>query len=242
MNATFQTKLPYKEYLDQFAAYFSMLARRLFVDLYIRKQPQNILKKEYIGKYGLTARQFNSLVFAIAGIVTSYAELVKLRIAELETKVAYLGKWIEKQEAKLQKLKGRCEPKAILKRKRLLFKLHQKRRRLRNLRHILAKLKKVEAHKTLHICFGGRELFKKQFHLAENGYLCHSDWLYAWEEARNSQFFGTPSQAWSFWRSESLRRVRPNQPPVSSVAPVLVTIPVKCTQRTIQAVGRPVTP
>nr|OZC13354.1 hypothetical protein SPSIL_55140 [Sporomusa silvacetica DSM 10669] len=34
---------------------------------------------------------------------------------------------------------------------------------------------------------------------------------------------------------------RPNQPPVSSVAPVLVTMPVKCTQRTAQTVGRTVT-
>ena len=189
MEATYQTKLSYNEYLDKYAAYFAALARRLFVDMFIRKKPQNNLKKEFIRQYGLTARQFNSLVYSIIGIVSSYNEVLKIRIQELEGKIAHLEKWLTKQEVKLKKLRGRSEAKAIMKRKRLLFKLHQKRRRLRNLKHMLQKLQKLEAGKTPHICFGGRNLFQKQFHLAENGYLCHSDWLSDWRDARSNQFF-----------------------------------------------------
>jgi len=198
MEATFQTKLPYIEYLDVYAAYFSMLARRLFVDLLIHNKSQNNLKKEYMRKYGLTARQFNSLIYSIKGIGASYVELLRIRIEELEEKIAYLEQWIAKQETKLKKIKDRTEEKAIRKRKRLLFKLHQKRRRLRNLKHILAKLKKAEANKELHICFGGRDLFTKQFHLEKNGYLCHSEWRQDWKEARNNQFFVVGSKDETF--------------------------------------------
>ena len=189
MEATFQTKLPDNEYLDKYAAYFSGLARKLFVDLFIRKKPQNKLKKAYIKNYGLTARQFNSLVYAIKGIAQSYTELLKLGITELKAKIALLEKWLAKQEAKLAKLKNRPEPKAVKKRRKLRFKVHQKKRRLRNLRHQLDKLTKTAADKKIRICFGSRKLFAKQFHLQENSYFFHNDWLNDWRETRDSQFF-----------------------------------------------------
>ncbi|MFH4338284.1 hypothetical protein WAJ35_23160, partial [Acinetobacter baumannii] len=39
------------------------------------------------------------------------------------------------------------------------------------------------------ICFGGRRLFRRQFHLAENGYHDHAAWLAEWRRARANQFF-----------------------------------------------------
>jgi len=39
------------------------------------------------------------------------------------------------------------------------------------------------------LCFGSRKLFCAQFHLAENGFASHDDWLRAWREARSNAFF-----------------------------------------------------
>ena len=39
------------------------------------------------------------------------------------------------------------------------------------------------------ICFGSKALFKKQFHLEQNGYSSHSQWQRDWQDVRQSQFF-----------------------------------------------------
>ena len=43
------------------------------------------------------------------------------------------------------------------------------------------------------ICFGGRALFRKKFHLEENGFESHGDWLRSWRERRSSQFYAVGS-------------------------------------------------
>ncbi|WP_315922349.1 IS200/IS605 family accessory protein TnpB-related protein [Mesorhizobium sp. SP-1A] len=64
--------------------------------------------------------------------------------------------------------------------------LHQNKRRLGNLRDKLD----VEQVKFSNpsICFGTKKLFKAQYHLEENGFKDHKEWLKAWREARNRHF------------------------------------------------------
>ncbi|BDG60475.1 IS200/IS605 family accessory protein TnpB-related protein [Caldinitratiruptor microaerophilus] len=75
----------------------------------------------------------------------------------------------------------------VERRQRVRFRLHQKNRRLAMLR---ARLEAAENHQgPPSLCFGSRKLFRAQFHLAENGYASHDEWLQAWRKARSDSFF-----------------------------------------------------
>ncbi|KST67458.1 IS200/IS605 family element transposase accessory protein TnpB [Mastigocoleus testarum] len=41
----------------------------------------------------------------------------------------------------------------------------------------------------MHICFGSRKLFNAQYHLEENGYSSHEEWLEDWRKKRSGRFY-----------------------------------------------------
>ena len=67
--------------------------------------------------------------------------------------------------------------------------VHQKRRRLGNLRGRLAALESDIAGDKVRLCFGSKELWRKQHHLEANGYASHEEWLADWRDARSGEFF-----------------------------------------------------
>ena len=50
-------------------------------------------------------------------------------------------------------------------------------------------LKQLENTKRLKICFGSRKLLNAQYHLEENNYKSHSDWLQDWQKKRSGRFY-----------------------------------------------------
>ena len=50
-------------------------------------------------------------------------------------------------------------------------------------------LNKLESTARLHICFGSRKLFNAQYHLEENGYSSHEEWLEDWRKKRSGRFY-----------------------------------------------------
>src|SRR5690606_39013798 len=138
-------------------------------------------KREYIGRYGITARHFNALAIELKAKVKAAEEahrnhLVNLRgqIQSTERAIAKL----QKQEKALASGKGRwaaLPPEERAKRRRRVrFRLHQKKRRLAMLR---ARLEAAEARAgSPPICFGSRRLFHRQFHLEANGFASHDAW------------------------------------------------------------------
>ena len=67
--------------------------------------------------------------------------------------------------------------------------VHQKNRRLANLRHRLVGLEADIAEGLVRLCFGSRRLWRKQHHLEQNGYHSHEEWLQDWQDARSNEFF-----------------------------------------------------
>ena len=67
--------------------------------------------------------------------------------------------------------------------------VHQKRRRLGNLPGRLAVLESDIAGDKVRLCFGSKELRRKQHHLEANGYASHEEWLADWRDARSGEFF-----------------------------------------------------
>ena len=188
------------QYFEEMGRLFGSLERRLFVDWHILGRGWSELKKEYQVKYGITARQFNSLFNSVAGKVSSVAEVLKYRETTLKGQIESVEKFIKEKERtaknarkrlKQKKVKqGSAEWEAIVRKlARLKFVLHQKKRRLRNLRHKLAGVQQDMKRGKYRICFGGRKLLRAQHNLEANEYRDHAEWAKAWREMRSSSFF-----------------------------------------------------
>ncbi|PZN09262.1 MAG: transposase [Bacillota bacterium] len=197
MQATFQTKIQDRSVypaLDAIAALYGRLLRRLFVDLYVHRRPLSECKQQYISRHGMTARQFNALATELQGKVKAAEESHRHHQANLRRQIQATERAIaklHKQEKALAAGKGRwaalSPAERAERRRRVRFRLHQKKRRLAMLR---ARLETAKARTGLpSICFGSRRLFHRQFHLEVNGFASHDEWRKAWRDARSQSFF-----------------------------------------------------
>ncbi len=174
--------------LAGYANRFNLVARHLAVDMAREKRNGASFKNGYLRRFAVTARQFNAVRSHVEGLAENRAENLKHQENILSEKVTAIQKLLPRIERQIVRERG----KAIVDRKRLNRlenRLHQKKRKLRNLlerqSHVIEDL-----HRPMGtgICFGGRKLFGKQHHLAENGYQDHEEWLSDWRAARSTQF------------------------------------------------------
>ena len=157
--------------LSAYAALYGRVQRRLFADL-AAGRPSASLKNEYLGRYGMPARMFNAVRVSLEGRVASVNEQQKLRLGDLQRRIARAGQQIADAAEH-----GR------------LGQVHQKKRRLANLRHRLSALEADIAAGRMRLCFGSKRLWRKQRHLADNGCGSHQEWLRDWWDARSDEFF-----------------------------------------------------
>ena len=157
--------------LAAYAGLYGRVQRKLFADVAAGRRAIS-LKSAYVERYGIPARMFNALRVSLEGKVASAREAQKLhrdtlrhRISRAEGQISDAGK------------QGRWQ------------QVHQKRRRLGNLRGRLAVLESDIAGDKVRLCFGSRRLWRKQHDLKANGYTSHEEWLADWEDARKGEFF-----------------------------------------------------
>ncbi len=169
---TYQTRLVLDENLSRilssFAATMGKIERTLFADLQ-RSKDVSQLKSDYIKRFEITARQFNSVRVQVEGKIDSVKELHKNHMAELSQRIDSL-------EKKIPTIKNEQTR-------------HQKNRRLSQLKKKLSDLKEDEASGKVRICFGSRKLFRAQFNLQENGYNSREEWKDEWQESRKNHIF-----------------------------------------------------
>jgi IS605 OrfB family transposase len=158
--------------LRVFAEYFSKLGRRLFADIAASQKP-NDLKSDYIARYQISARHFNSLRVLIEGKIASIKarqpEIIveqKDRIRSLDKKISHLSKKEGKEKI-----------------------VHQKKRRLHTMQDNLKNLEADRKEGIVRLCFGSRKLFRAQFDLEANGYQDHEAWKKDWKMSRSRELF-----------------------------------------------------
>ena len=180
LPATYQTRIGHfqgidrragEDLLSDYAHLYGRIERRLFADM-AAGRPASSLKSDYLERYRIPARLFNSVRVSLEGKMASVREQQKLRAEELGRRIA----WAERQMSQ-----GGPDVRRDW--------LHQKRRRLGNLRDRLEKLEGDIADGRVRLCFGSRRLWRKQHHLAANGYASHQEWLEDWQSARSDEFF-----------------------------------------------------
>ena len=180
MKSTFQSRI--WEYVDigrgagdaalaAYAELYGRVERRLFSDVAAGRSATS-LKSEYLRGYGIPARMFNGVRVSLEGKAASVREVMKLRADDLERR-------IRRAERQIAAAADRGQSGQV----------HQKRRRLGNLKMRLAALEADIAADRVRICFGSKRLWRKQHHLEANGYGSHQEWLRDWRDARSDEFF-----------------------------------------------------
>ena len=178
--ATYQTRVSGYVGLDREAGdaalatcaeLYGQVERKLFAEVAAGRSAAP-LKRDYIREHGIPARLFNAVRVSLDGKVSAVRAAQRLRVDGLERRIAQ-GEW---QVGKAEE-QGRWQ------------QVHQKRRRLANLKSKLAVLQADIAAGRVRLCFGSRRLWRKQQHLEQNGYASHAEWLRDWRDARSDEFF-----------------------------------------------------
>ena len=173
MQRTYETRLPGDPNRDPFLAAYADLYEHAERTLFARLcagEPLAALKRAFLVRFGLTARQFNAVAATLRGKVSSIEERRPDLIENLERRIARAKKVLKQ-----------------IPRGATLY--HQKRRRLGVLEQRVQVLRADEKSGRIRLCFGSRKLFRAQFALEANGYASHQEWLTHWRTSRSNQFF-----------------------------------------------------
>ena len=139
------------------------------------------IEKSLQSKYQVDSTTVRNVYHDLKGKHKSIKELRKNQVKDLKSTIKSI------QSAILKRLK-----KKNLDEKDRFF-IHQKKRRLIIKQHKLKELK----NKDISLCFGTKKLFKAQYHLEENGYIIHDEWLADWRAARVSSFMMVGAKTYS---------------------------------------------
>ena len=178
--ATYQTRVSSYVGLDReagdaalatYAELYGQVERKLFAEVAAERSAAP-LKSDYIREHGIPARLFNAVRVSLDGKVSAVRAAQRLRVDSLERRIAPGERQVAKAEEQ-----GRWQ------------QVHQKRRRLANLKSKLAVLQADIAPGRVRLCFGSKRLWRKQHHLEANGYGGHEEWLRDWQDARSNEFF-----------------------------------------------------
>ena len=176
MMLTYQTRLlldeKKMEILLEYAYLFNKVERCLYAET-VKGKASSSCKSSFLKQYGITARQFNACRVSLEGKIAACQSCQEQNAISLQQKIETLDKKIV----------------SLGKKKDKQFSLHQKKRRKNLLITRLEAIKSDIKEKRVHLCFGGKKLFRKQFYLEENGYSSHEEWKQVWEDKRNSEFF-----------------------------------------------------
>ena len=178
--ATYQTRVSGYVGLDRaegdaalatYAELYGQVERKLFAEVAAGRSAAP-LKSDYIREHGIPARLFNAVRVSLEGKVSAVRAAQRLRVDSLERRIAPGERQVAKAEEQ-----GRWQ------------QVHQKRRRLANLKSKLAVLQADIAAGRVRLCFGSKRLWRKQHHLEANGYASHEEWRRDWRDARSNEFF-----------------------------------------------------
>ena len=157
--------------LSAYAALYGKVQHKLFA--VVAAGGSAVSKKsEYIEEHGIPARLFNAARITLDGKVSAVRESQLLQLDSLGRRVSRA----ERQVAEAAE-PGRWQ------------QVHEKRRRLANLKFRLSVLAADLVAGRVRLCFGSKKLWRRQYDLEANGYASHEEWLQEWREVRSNEFF-----------------------------------------------------
>ena len=141
------------------------------------------------GKFGVDKRTANSIIKEAVGRRRMQFALYEYQIEALGDKVSGLRKSCDSVLAKINGFKTRLDDltdSEWKKYKNLKHSLYHKRNRINKYSNTIKRLEDRVSKRKVGVCFGTRELFKKQYNLKQNGYSSHDDWYRDFRLKRDS--------------------------------------------------------
>ena len=92
--------------IEKLLHFNSHVRNHLFVDAVLLKKPLNPLKQQYLKKYGISGRLYNSIFILLEGQTEAVKELTKLNIETSKQKIKSLENQIEKLQKSVKKNKS----------------------------------------------------------------------------------------------------------------------------------------
>ena len=155
-------------YLAARAAEYQQLLRRLHVEVHGRGKNIDDVVKAMHRTEGWTSRQLNALKIQLEGMTSAWKKGLQRRIRELSARIQKLERIVAEEKDKNAR--------------------HHRSRKLARWKDRHSGWQTELSSGKPNFCFGSRKLFKDQFHLQENGYNIHNEWLAEWRDARSDSF------------------------------------------------------
>lgn len=175
-----EAKIEYTALLDVWGNKYESMRRAGIADMQ-RGMSEAEIEKTYQSRFNIQWAWADSLATEVRQTYKQLTTAKKLNIAriteQIKKKVAR-AKAIFKSLSKVKNPTSSQRNKALGLRSKLL--------KIESLKKQLVQLKSTDR---LHICMGSKKLFDAQYHLAENGYNSHEEWLSDWRKKRGGRFF-----------------------------------------------------
>ena len=170
---TYQTLLPSNIYpfLESMANLYSAIEKRMHVAI-LAGEAIGKSEKRLQNEFQVDSTTVRNVYHDLKGKHESVKEFKKTQAKELKSTISSIKKSITTQN---KRVKTKLKKGQSTKKHRAY--IHQKKRRLALLQNKLAKLNQSE----IKLCFGTKKLFLAQYHLEDNGYTSHNEWLSDWE-------------------------------------------------------------
>jgi IS605 OrfB family transposase len=168
MSVTYQLRIHDSaavQVLDRLGEFLAPITRRTLVEAQKGIKPS---KSEIHKKYDIPNRYGYAIKTDVEARLLSRLECLKAEVVDLQSKLEFLPPKIAKSKFPEQKKKWK--------------------RQLRKLSSRLKHRQQQLAVEDFSYIFGGKDLWLAQFHLKENGYASHQEWLEDWRLHRNYNF------------------------------------------------------
>lgn len=193
LTQTIETRLPrhinekHDPVLRKFAAHYSRAARVMVAR---KNRGETINKPSFLVEFGITGRQFNAIKSEVDGLFQSQTSNYQRYILETQQR-------IQTRETRISQLHLGIlvagENPVQEEREKALFKLHHElrgcHRKIVKFNANITRWSKRLEEKKISVCFGSKDLFKKQYELAANNFDSHDQWKKAFVAKRDSEIF-----------------------------------------------------
>ncbi len=146
-----------------------------------RGMSENQIEKSYQSRFNLQWAWADSIATEVKQTYSQLTTAKKLNIKRIEEQIqkkTQKAHTIFKSLSKVKVPSPRYAIKALGLKSKLL-----------KIQSLKEQLNQLEATNRLHICFGSKKLFNAQYHLEENGYSNHEQWLVDWKKKRGGRFY-----------------------------------------------------
>ncbi|MDJ0743837.1 MAG: hypothetical protein QNJ32_10800 [Xenococcaceae cyanobacterium MO_167.B27] len=175
-----ETKIEYNPIFDVLGERYESIRRTGLNDMQ-KGMSENEIEKSYQSRFNLQWAWADSIATEVKQTYSQLTTAKKLNIARLKEQIKKKTLSALNLFKSLSKVKNPtlCQQNQALGLKSKLLKIQS----------LKDELERISSTDRLHICFGSKKLFNAQYHLEENGYTNHEEWLADWKKKRSGRFY-----------------------------------------------------